>query len=343
MAERKLVLRLSSLGDVILASGVLTGADRPVDWVVAKEFAAILEGHPGIGKLWIFDRNQGLGGWWNLCHTLWREGYSEVFDLHATLRTRLAQILFRYWSWREPGSVGPDWSQVAKERLRFWGYCLFKNLWPRVFRPRPWRQRFAEVFSGKQTWATPNLIHLLRFPAESRRAALGLPRENSWVAVMPSSRWSGKQWSEASFVEVLKQSSFLPVVLGTTNDLASGKLVEALQTAGVKHVSGVGRWTLKETAEVLSLATLYLGVDTGLAHLAEAVGTPAVVIYGPTRPDQGFGPWRPESRSIEASILCRPCGKDGRYCYRWDAPYQCLQTLRPAEVLKVLRSFEKRV
>jgi ADP-heptose:LPS heptosyltransferase len=95
----------------------------------------------------------------------------------------------------------------------------------------------------------------------------------------------------------------------------------------------VGRWPLEQVAGVLGGAIAYLGNDTGLAHLAEAVGVPALVIYGPTSPRMGFGPWRPESAAIELETLgCRPCGKDGRRCYRLGEPYLCLKGLGAQQV-----------
>src|SRR4051794_27013241 len=85
----RLVFRLSSLGDVILATSFLSALDSSdpsakVDWVVAREFAEVLKGHPRIRKLWEFDRSQGLKGWLSLCDQLVAENYDQVFDLHAT-------------------------------------------------------------------------------------------------------------------------------------------------------------------------------------------------------------------------------------------------------------------
>ena len=98
-------------------------------------------------------------------------------------------------------------------------------------------------------------------------------------------------------------------------------------------MSGVGRWSIREVAQVIAKASFYLGNDTGLAHLAEAVGTAARVIFGPTVPDMGFGPWRQESFVLQADLGCRPCGKDGRYCYRFTDRYACMKALTAEEVL----------
>jgi ADP-heptose:LPS heptosyltransferase len=75
--------------------------------------------------------------------------------------------------------------------------------------------------------------------------------------------------------------------------------------------------------------------DTGLGHLAEAVGVPVLALFGPTVPAFGFAPWRPESRVLERPLACRPCSLHGekpcRYGHR-----DCLAGLSPEEVLAAL-------
>jgi heptosyltransferase-3 len=95
----------------------------------------------------------------------------------------------------------------------------------------------------------------------------------------------------------------------------------------------VGDLSLREVAEILKGAWRYFGNDAGLAHLAEALGVPSFVIFGPTKEDMGFGPWRAESRAIGKPLSCRPCGKDGRYCYRLTQRFGCMKSLEPGEVM----------
>src|ERR1700722_13259845 len=119
-ASRILILRLSSMGDIILATTALETEAAQVcriDWVVAKEFAELLDGHPRIGKVWQFDRSTGLTGWIELCRTLWSQQYCELWDLHSTLRTAIARVLFWYWGILG-GSGGPGWRCFDKQRIR---------------------------------------------------------------------------------------------------------------------------------------------------------------------------------------------------------------------------------
>jgi heptosyltransferase-2 len=153
---------------------------------------------------------------------------------------------------------------------------------------------------------------------------------------MPGSKWVGKCWPAAKYLEVCLaafQEKRIAVVLGSARDPGSQELVDLLSKAGVPHVSGVGKWDLVQGAGALSRADAYLGNDTGLAHLAEALGVPALVIYGPTTPEMGFGPWRERSAAVGLVDLgCRPCGKDGRRCYRPVKKYLCMNGLGADEV-----------
>src|SRR5206468_5646807 len=105
-------------------------------------------------------------------------------------------------------------------------------------------------------------------------------------------------------------AAFPILVLGRETDRASVALLNELNAAGIPARSALIEQEFRITAFLLQQALFYLGGDTGLAHLAEAAGTPAVVVFGPTQPDVGFAPWRDQSRSVCATVVCSPCSKD---------------------------------
>src|SRR5690349_21043092 len=113
--KRILILRLSSLGDVILSSAALEVerlSHMGIDWVVAPEFSEPLQGHPKISSLIVFERKTGLRGWFRLCRRLWQSNYAEVLDLHVSLRTWIMRFLF--WIWGR--GKGPEWRLLSKQR-----------------------------------------------------------------------------------------------------------------------------------------------------------------------------------------------------------------------------------
>jgi ADP-heptose:LPS heptosyltransferase len=337
MNNKHLVIRLSSLGDVILATSALevTSSVQKMDWVVSKEYSELLINHPKINQLYLFDRKSGLSGWVRLCRLLWENEYQIVYDLHGTLRTRVMKFLFLFWSIQK-GVKFPAWKRVSKEKPRLYLYYLLKRFCPKMFRPRPWTVRSTQLLNGTGQ-EKPNLKHLLKdqvLPQE----LLEIRKEGKpgYLCVMPSSRWDGKKWPVSHYVEALRQVPWMPVILGASSDVESRELVDRLRQINRECISGIGQWSLSQTAFILKNSVGYLGGDTGLAHLAEAVGARATVIFGPTVPDMGFGPWRTESQSIGIPLSCRPCGKDGRFCYRLTQKYQCLKGLNSQAVLETL-------
>lgn len=328
----RLILRLSSLGDLILSTSALQALpkEQKIDWVIAKEWTELLQGHEKISQLISFDRKLGLLGWIELSHKLWQSKYEEVLDLHNTLRTRILRICFLFWALRDMRRP-PRWKTISKQRVRLVGFFWAKRLWPRQWRPTPYVERFARM-SGGTGKERPSLAHLGRNSQTLQHFQDEAPlSKNGYICVMPSSRWEGKNWSVENYLEVLKKAPF-PVILGTSSDSESLGLVELLLKQQIPHFSGIGKWGFDELATILKNAQGYLGGDTGLAHFAEAMNTPATIIYGPTVPEMGFGPWRKQSHSIGSSLWCRPCSKDGRGCFRLKGRYLCMKVLRPEAV-----------
>ncbi len=331
--QKRLFIRLSSLGDVILATSVLESVSTsPAEthWLVKKEFAELLQGHPRIHRVWAYDKKTGLKGWIRLCDELAKEGFDDVFDLQSSIRTRLAR---RIWS----GMPAPRWKRVSKERWKLVGYFIFKDLWPNALRPMAWIQRHGKLVTGGITPAAPDLRHLISAPGSELPSHSLLPvaaQSQGYYCVMPSSLWPAKAWPESSYLELIKKmpSGLHPVILGTASDEASRQLVQDLASARIPHTSGVGVWNLKQVARALAGARFYVGNDTGLSHLAESVGARAFVLFGPTTPEMGFGPSRDSSEAIGAELWCRPCGKDGRYCFRPVNRYLCMKNLSPEAV-----------
>jgi heptosyltransferase-2 len=88
---------------------------------------------------------------------------------------------------------------------------------------------------------------------------------------------------------------------------------------------------LVEVAKLLAECRLLLTNDSGLLHVAEAVGTPVVALFGPTVREFGYFPLLPASRVLEKSLECRPCSRNGkRPCHRGDLA--CLRDITPDQV-----------
>ena len=326
--SKRLCIRLSSLGDVILSSTVLEvktmhfPQEDQVDWLTSEEYASLFESHPRVRDLLTFHRKSGFLGWFHLSRLIWDRDYQEIDDLHVSLRTGVMRFLFFLWSIYYRKNP-PVWKSLDKQRWRFFFYVLFKRFWPKFLRPTALVKRYAQVLGGTGQ-ERPSLKHLLLEKKEDDQLR---KLRRPFFCVMPGSCWEGKIWPVSSYLKLLSQSSMPVVVLGRSSDWASVDLVKGLKELGIEHFSGIDRWNLPQSAWVLKEALYYLGSDTGMAHLAEAVGTPAIVLLGPSCEDMGFGPWQSRSQTIGQSLWCRPCGKDGRYCWRPVRKQACLKSL----------------
>ncbi|MGK5088689.1 glycosyltransferase family 9 protein, partial [Bdellovibrionota bacterium FG-2] len=288
-------------------------------------------------------------GWLQLCRALNRAQYDEVFDLHQSLRSRVAQSYLKLGAMI--GGRPLAWRSISKQRLAYWGFFSFKKIWPKSLRPDGFVSRAAR-FVGGTGEERPDLSFLLavgepasvlqgsiiEVPNPSQRPQQEDVKErlkrDGYYCVMPGAKGVGKTWGTQKFLGVIQKVDAVAVVLGAKREPESLVLSAVLRERGIAHIAGIGCWSLPQIAQILANSRGYLGNDTGLGHLAEAVGLDVNVIFGPTHPGLGFAPWRTKSVFVESSLWCRPCGKDGRNCFRPLRRFQCLNDVSVDQVLR---------
>lgn len=362
-APRILIFRLSSMGDVILCSSAIAAvrARAPgarITWVVAREFAQLLEGDARLERVVAFDRGRGLAGlkaWHRLLKALFMSeslasGFDEVVDLHGSLRTRYAALLHRYLKFRK--QAAGSWTTLGKQRVHRWAYFMMKRLLPRGVRPAGRggnSRRVAELLAAGHpagVQATPDLRHLLERPIRSESVdwiQSTLDANAIRIAVMPGAAWTGKRWPTHRFFRAMSAlQASRPVqwfILGKAGEKACEDLLRVASQAGLSVAGAHRHLDLVEQAQLLAQCSALLSNDTGMVHLAEALGVPAVALFGPTQPDLGFGPWSPRSRSVASPLWCSPCSKDGSACFRFGASrHACQGQIAPSDVVAALGS-----
>ena len=134
---------------------------------------------------------------------------------------------------------------------------------------------------------------------------------------------------------LIREGKARVALIGTEGDRAVEERIRAASPAGTLPFSG--RLNLMETRELIRLAALFAGPDSGPMHIAASTPTPIVAWFGPTLP-ANFAPWRPDrGRTVilERMLPCRPC--EQRACVTDD--FRCLQELSPSEVFEACRPF----
>ena len=157
---------------------------------------------------------------------------------------------------------------------------------------------------------------------------------NRLIALNLGTTWRTKRWDIANFAAVIEQIARLApdvriVLTGSSNELA---LVDALPTS-LPIINLVGKTSILQLGALLERCEVCLTCDSGPMHIAAAVGTPTVALFGPTDPVR-HKPYGTGHTVIEEHIECRSCYK--RTCYRQDAPYLCMTKIDTAEVVKAL-------
>jgi heptosyltransferase-3 len=169
-----------------------------------------------------------------------------------------------------------------------------------------------------------------------------LLREKGWgdqqpyVVVHPTSRWMFKTWKVEGYarvIDALQEDLGTPVVLtGGPEEKEKAAIQEILSRCRTRPLDLSDRLSLKALGALLAGARGFLGVDSAPMHMAAAVGTPAVALFGPSG-DIMWGPWGRGHRVIRKKWPCRPCGRDG--C-DGTKKSRCLEEIEPGEVLTVL-------
>ncbi|MDO8313849.1 MAG: putative lipopolysaccharide heptosyltransferase III [Rugosibacter sp.] len=349
--RRALVIKLRHHGDVLLASPVISTLHRlapgcEIDALVYSDTAPMLALHPQVAQLHVIDRQ-----WKKQC--IWRQLIAEG-RLLAQLRARHYDLVI-HLSIHKRGAwltrlLRPRWSVAP--RLNRQGKDYF---WTRSFthfypgQSHPDRHTIESNLDSLRALGlaptTPDkrVILVPGTSAEARIDALMAAHSlisGKFIHIHPTSRWLFKCWPAERVAELcqLLNSKGWPIVLTAAPDaqemtmiqtiLANRALSPALNPKSLIDLSG--QLALKEMAALTSRAKLFVGVDSAPMHIAAAMDTPTVAIFGPSG-DREWGPWQVAQRIVTSSNhVCRPCGRAGCNDSKIS---ECLTTLPVAKVM----------
>ncbi|RKQ63376.1 ADP-heptose:LPS heptosyltransferase [Thermovibrio guaymasensis] len=294
-----LLIRFSSLGDVILVSSVLPALKEKrikVDLLTFKPFGELFKGHPFLNKVIEVERKdlKTLKGIKALSEEL--QEYDSAFDLHDTLRTK---ILRRYLNF-------PVFTYKKKSFLRRL-MVIFKPFKAKgLFVP----ELYAEVFRniGVEIKKPRPYLKVDEVALKKLKSLLG--ESKNLIAVAPGARWESKTYPLGKFKEIVKnlrKLGFAPVIVGGKEERSKG---EILKREGA--VNFCGELSLKESLALISICRGVVSNDSAVVHMARAVKTPVVSIFGPTHPSFGFAPYPDEGKALTLNLPCSPCSLHGK-------------------------------
>jgi lipopolysaccharide heptosyltransferase I len=329
--RRILLIKPSSLGDIVHTLPTVAALrarfpDAHLAWLVKKQWAGIVERVEGVDRVWPVEG--GVAGWLKQVPALRAAAFDLVVDL---------QGLFR--------SAAMAWLTGCSTRIGFANGREGSPLLYTMRVPVPTPEMHAVdryLLVAQALGAARPLTPVFRFAiADADRARVaellervGVERGSPWVAMHVSARWPTKRWPAEFFAAVancLQRDGVGPVVLiGTPGGLAEARAVVA-SARSVRTL--IGLTPIELLPALLESATVLVSTDSGPMHVAAAVGTPVVALFGPTSPIR-TGPYGARHTVLTHAVACRPCFR--RVCHN-RVHLECLTGITPQQVLAAVR------
>jgi len=299
LPDRVLIVRLGAIGDVANALVLATAlkSARPgmhLGWAVHDLAAPLVHGHPDVDQAHVWRRRRGPDELASFLGGVRAEGYALALDLQRTLKSALIARLSR-----APRVVGFD-RKRAKE---------LSWLWTREQIPpgRPDAHMVVQYLEFARYLGVPVFGAVHRFPEDPPAEAFAdaLVRELGRPPVVlnlgaskPENRWPAARFGELGR-RVLAELDLPLVLTGGPGDEPLGAEAWAALGPAPEARNLVGRTRLLELLELLRRARLVVSCDTGPMHLAAAVQTPVVALFGPANPSR-TGPFGERNRVVRA-------------------------------------------
>ena len=328
-----LLVRFSSLGDVLLTTPLIRAlrARHPAATLTAltrQVWAPLLSANPNLDQVISVSPGQALVP---LARAIRAARYSHLLDLHGSVRTRVLRLLV----------PGPWTGYDHRRRARATLICQHRDTYPDQV---PVAERYFEAAGDLDARPDQQPADLYLSPAAEARAEqwlarAGLDGEDPLVGLVPGAahatkRWPVRYWRELA--QFLRQQGLRIALLGSAADrILASEIAEACSSP---EIVAAGDLDLQAVGALLRRCRVVVAGDTGPMHMATAVRTPVVALYGPTVKQFGFFPYRAKGTVLEVPLPCRPCGsKGGSQCP--DGHHRCLEDLAPGEVAGQVMAF----
>ncbi len=305
-----IVIQTAFIGDAVLTLPMIqqTAKSFPgtaIDVMCIPATAGIFRNNPDVRRVIVYDKRRterGICGILRMVRTLSRGAYDAALVPHRSMRSALIPALAKV-----PLRIGFDTSAGAFLMTRI---VRYRDDCHEIERDRMLARELGVGGDGRE------LPVLTPSQSERERASLLIGEQGTGgrcVAIAPGSVWPTKRWLPDRYAEVVRRLDRLnvrSVLIGGKSD--EGLCAEIALMSGVSPVNAAGRLTLLESAALIGMTRLLLTNDSAPLHLAVAVGTPVVAIFGPTVPGFGFAPYGESDVVLgTGGLSCRPCAIHG--------------------------------
>jgi len=328
-----LLIRLSSLGDIILSTAAIRAlrqkfkADYKISFVVGEESKDVLFRCPYIDELLVVDlkgKDRGLRGLMKIGTTLRKKNFDIVIDLQNNRKSHILTFL----------TLAP--SRYGYDNKKF-GFLLNHRIPDEKPLMDPVEHQFRIMKMLGIELSDPHLelwpTHEdARFSDELLSSEwLGSNQKIVGVNISASPRWSTKCWPRDNLIrlcEELGRRGVRIVLTGTEKDVANAEYLTR-QLKNIKLINACAKTTINQLACLIRRCNVYVSADSSPLHVAAAVDTPFIALFGPTDPRRHLPPVK-DFIVIKKDLACSPCYKPK--CR--DA--KCMESITPEEVLEAI-------
>ncbi|PKP10672.1 MAG: glycosyl transferase [Bacteroidetes bacterium HGW-Bacteroidetes-4] len=319
-----LIVRFSSIGDIVLTTPVIRGLKQQVEnaevhFLTKPQFARVLAENPYIDKLLLLKETIN-----DTVDEINNEGYDYLIDLHHNLRTSVIK--------RKTGLIS-----FSFDKLNFKKWLLVNlkiNRMPDVHivdRYRDTVRLFDVNDDGK------GLDYFIPESEEVVPEQMHAAFAKRYLVAVVGANYFTKQIPAEKLIEIINRSGIPACLVGGNDVLEQAAQIE--KGLKVPFLNTVGKISLHQSASFIRQAAGVITPDTGMMHIAAAFKKPVVSLWGNTVPELGMYPYRADERSkiFEVpGLSCRPCSKIG-YNKCPKGHFKCMQNIDTQEVVKQIQ------
>lgn len=324
-----LVIRLSSIGDIILTTPVLKAfkekyPESVIDFLVLDKFKDSIEGVPYVDNVILFnkEKNDGLHNMEIFGKELRKNGYDYIFDLHSKIRSKVISknIGVKTFTYRKR-----SWWKTLLVKMRLIKYKVDNTIVKNYFGAF---EDFKLEYKGEDisfAFSEKDDIH----------------KEYEDLPVMaPGASKNTKKWTKEGFGELVnliyEKHGKKTVLIGGKEDFEICNEIDKI--SGGHTINMAGKLSLKESGALLSRASFLVTNDSGPFHIARGVKCRTFVIFGPTSPEMfDFGK---NTILIDKNVKCSPCSLHGdKECPK--GHFDCMRQITGKEVFDTIENSAK--
>jgi lipopolysaccharide heptosyltransferase II len=331
-----LIIRLSSIGDIVLTSPLIQllrqkYPESTIDFVVKKALLDLVAHNPAIEHIYIFDKSQGFKQLRDFKKQIRLAKYDLIIDIHKNFRSLYLRT----------GSSARRIVKYKKYPFRRWLLVQLKiNLFREVI---PIAQRYiTSLPEFRHIKKSPELN--FQIPGEVKKQVSekwSIAADKPIYGMAPGASFKTKRWTVEGFIAIARyiidHLNGAIILFGNERDLAITSQITAKVSGEI--IDSAGKCSLLETAALLDQCELIITNDTGLMHIATALDKKVVAIFGSTTKELGFFPYSNKAVVVENNDLkCRPCSHVGRH----ECPkkhFRCMKDISMDQVVESIKSF----